>query len=118
VKIEIPEDLKKMRVPSLILQPLVENAVKHGISEAKQGGAVGISAALKIEDDESFLYLNVTDTGAGFDEKKASPGGIGLENIRQRLRSHYGKQAHLKIKSNLRKGTSAEIKLPVKAQIV
>jgi LytS/YehU family sensor histidine kinase len=117
VKIEIPEGLKKMRVPSLILQPLVENAVKHGISEAKQGGEVRISAALKIEDSETFLYLIVADTGAGFDEQKTKSNGIGLENIRQRLRSHYGKQAHLKIESNLRKGTGAEIKLPVKAQI-
>jgi len=118
VKIKIPQGLKKLRVPSLILQPLVENAVKHGISETKSGGEVRISAELKIEANESFLYLNVTDTGAGFDEKKLSSDGIGLENIRQRLRSHYGKTAHLTIESNLRKGTRAEIKLPVKAQIV
>ena len=77
-----------------------------------------IFAELKIEAGETFLYLNVADTGAGFDEKKMSPDGIGLENIRQRLRAHYGKQAHLMIESNLRKGTRAEIKLPVKAQIV
>ena len=117
VKIEIPAALKKMRVPSLILQPLVENAVKHGISEAKQGGEVRISAELKIEAGETFLYLKVADTGAGFDEAKASAGGIGLENIRQRLRTHYGKSAHLKIESGLKKGTDAEIKLPIKAQI-
>jgi signal transduction histidine kinase len=118
VKIEIPAGLKKLRVPSLILQPLVENAVKHGISEAKSGGEVRILAELKIEEGDTFLYLNVADTGAGFDEKKTNSDGIGLENIRQRLRSHYGKKAHLMIESNLRKGTSAEIKLPVKAQIV
>ena len=116
VKIEIPQGLKKLNVPTLILQPLVENAVKHGISEAKSGGEVVISAELKIEAGETFLCLKVADTGAGFDESK--PGGIGLENIRQRLRSHYGKKAHLSIESDLRKGTRAEIKLPVKAQIV
>jgi signal transduction histidine kinase len=119
VKIDIPASLKKMRVPSLILQPLVENAVKHGISEVKQGGEVKISAELKIDAGETFLYLKVADTGAGFDERKANAGsGIGTENIRQRLRTHYGKRAHLKIESGLRKGTNAEIKLPVKAQIV
>jgi len=107
-----------MRVPSLILQPLVENAVKHGISEAKSGGTVQLSAELKIEDDDAFLILNVTDTGAGFDEKKLNSDGIGLENIRQRLRSHYGKKAHLKIESNPKQGTRAEIRMPVKAQIV
>jgi signal transduction histidine kinase len=118
VKINIPKGLEKMRVPSLILQPLVENAVKHGISNAKQGGEVQISAELKIEANETFLYMNVADTGAGFDKKKLNADGIGLENIRQRLRSYYGKTANLTIKSDLRKGTRAEIKLPVKAQIV
>jgi signal transduction histidine kinase len=118
VKIKIPGGLKKMRVPSLILQPLVENAVKHGISEAKAGGEVEISAELKIREGDTFLYLSVSDTGAGFDEKKLSSDGIGLENIRQRLRAHYGKTAHLKIESNPKKGTRAEIRLPVKAQIV
>jgi signal transduction histidine kinase len=118
VKIKIPQGLKRMRVPTLILQPLVENAVKHGISEVKSGGEVQILAELKIEAGESFLYLHVTDTGAGFNVKKANADGIGLENIRQRLRAHYGKQAHLKIDSDLRQGTRAEIKLPVKAQIV
>lgn len=118
VKIEIPQGLKKLNIPALILQPLVENAVKHGISEAKSGGEVLISAELKIEDADSFLYLTVADTGAGFDGTKSKSGGIGLENIRQRLRSHYGKKAHLEIESDLRQGTRAEIKLPVKAQIV
>lgn len=118
VKIEIPQGLKKLNVPTLILQPLVENAVKHGISEAKSGGDVKISAELKIESGDTFLYLSVADTGAGFDNTTSKSGGIGLENIRQRLRSHYGKKAHLTIESDLRKGTRAEIKLPVKAQIV
>ncbi len=118
VKIKIPKGLEKMRVPSLILQPLVENAVKHGISEAKSGGEVKISAELKIENSEPFLYLNIADTGAGFDKKKTNSDGIGLENIRQRLHSYYGKKAHLTIESDLQKGTRAEIKLPVKAQIV
>jgi two-component system LytT family sensor kinase len=118
VKIEVPQGLKKLRVPSLIFQPLVENAVKHGISELKKGGEVKIRAELKLEAGESFLLLDVTDTGAGFDNENLSSGGIGLENIRQRLRSHYGKQAHLTIESDRQKGTRAEIKMPVKAQIV
>jgi len=118
VEIDIPEGLKKMRVPSLILQPLVENAVKHGISESKSGGEVRISAELKIEPGETFLLLTVSDTGAGFDKTTENSNGIGLENIRQRLRAHYGKQAHLRIESDLRKGTNAELKLPVKAQII
>ena len=118
VKIKIPKGLEKVRVPSLILQPLVENAVKHGISEAKSGGEVRISAELKVEKGEAFLYLDVSDTGVGFDGKKLNADGIGLENIRQRLRFYYGKMAQLTIASNLQKGTCASIKLPVKTQIV
>ncbi|MBS1796059.1 MAG: histidine kinase [Acidobacteria bacterium] len=117
VKIAIPPGLRKLRVPGLILQPLVENAVKHGISESKAGGEVRIAAELKIEESESFLYLSVTDTGAGFDAAKPGGNGIGLENVRQRLRSHYGKQARLLIETG-RRGTRAEIRLPVKGQIV
>jgi LytS/YehU family sensor histidine kinase len=116
VRVEIPQALKKLRIPSLILQPLVENAVKHGISEAKNGGEVAILAELKIESGETFLYLRVQNTGAAFDETKPKTGGIGLENIRQRLRSHYGRDGHLKIDSG-GAGTSAEIRLPVRAQI-
>jgi signal transduction histidine kinase len=117
IEINIPKDLENLRVPSLILQPLVENAVKHGISKLKNGGKIGISAALKVDGGENLLILTVTDSGAGFDAKKLNKTGIGLDNIRRRLYSHYGKKAHLTIESNLGKGTRAEIIFPVKAEI-
>jgi signal transduction histidine kinase len=119
VEISVPRDLQKMRIPALILQPLVENAIKHGISKAKSGGNVRISAALENEKETVFLKLSVSDSGAGVSETellKARENGLGLENIEQRLRSYYGKTANLEIKSEAGKGTTAEIKFPVKAE--
>jgi hypothetical protein len=119
VAIEVPTELKKLRVPSLILQPLVENAIKHGISENKNGGAVKISAELENENGELFLKLIVFDSGAGKNsENTVNSNGVGLKNIRGRLQSYYGKSANLKIERCFEKGTLAEIKLPVKAQTV
>jgi anti-sigma regulatory factor (Ser/Thr protein kinase) len=116
VKIEVPKDLLKIRVPSLILQPLVENAVKHGISESKHGGEIGIFAGLENASGAVFLKLTVSDTGKFWDEKEFSERrrrGVGLNNIEQRLQNYYGKAARFTIES--RNGTRAEITLPVSA---
>jgi hypothetical protein len=127
VKIEAPPELLKIRVPALILQPLVENAVKHGISEAKNGGEVRISAALENAGGEAFLRLTVYDSGKGFQNGSANraangssgggrKNGIGLSNIRERLKNYYGQAAQLKIESGEQDGrgggTRAEIILP------
>ena len=116
VKINVPKDLESLRVPSLILQPLVENAVKHGISKLKRGGEVKILAKLQNENKLVFLKLSVTDSGVGADENgflQMRKNGLGLNNIEQRLHSYYGKSASLTIKSQTEKGTTAEIILPV-----
>ena len=118
VEINVPKNLKNLRVPSLILQPLVENAVKHGISKLKAGGRIKISANLKIESDEQFLVLTVHDSGAGFDEGVSAKNSVGLENVKRRLYSHYGKRAKLNIESSPGRGTRAEIILPVKAEVI
>ncbi|MCU1290750.1 MAG: putative Histidine kinase [Acidobacteria bacterium] len=118
IKIEVPKELEKIRVPALILQPLVENAIKHGISENKNGGEVKISARLENENGEVFLELSVYDTGAGKTVKKSlNSGGVGLKNIQDRLHSYYGKTANLEIKRDSEKKTLSQIKLPVKGQI-
>ena len=114
IKIDVPRDLQKLRIPALILQPLVENAIKHGISKAKSGGEVKITAKLENEKDSVFLKLSVFDSGAGANETElleARQSGLGLNNIEQRLRSYYGKKASLKINSKAGKGTTAEIKI-------
>lgn len=114
IKIQVSQELKQIRVPSLILQPLVENAIKHGISQLKQGGKVEISAKLETQKDNVFLTLKVFDSGAGLDEiKLAQTTGIGLANIKERLQNYYGNSASLKIESKIGKGTTAELKIPV-----
>lgn len=107
VEIDIPKELEKVQVPALILQPLVENAIKHGISESKSGGTVRISARRM----DGTLVLAVSDTGPGFKEDIfASQEGVGLKNIRERLQAYYGKDAVLDITSKT-SGTTAEVTL-------
>jgi len=116
VEIDVPDDLKNLCVPALILQPLVENAVKHGISKTKAGGTVKISATLKSENAKVFLKINVFDSGAGVNTKELAKDrqkGVGLNNVEQRLHSYYGDDACLKIERATGNGTMAEIKFPV-----
>jgi hypothetical protein len=116
VRIEVPPDLLKARVPSLILQPLVENAIKHGISESKSGGEIGIYAELENESNGAFLKLTVSNTGKGLDRAKFAERqilGVGLNNIKQRLQNYYGNAASFNIES--KNGTQAKISLPVAA---
>ncbi len=87
VRVEVAKELRGARVPSLILQPVVENAVKHGIAKRVQGGTIGISAMRA----NGILELCVQNDGPGFPagwEKERR--GIGLENVRERLASLYG----------------------------
>ena len=116
IEIDVPHDLRPLRVPALILQPLVENAVKHGISKARRGGAVKISARLSSEKEAVFLQLKVFDSGAGATAEELRRNrrkGLGLTNVEQRLRSYYGASAVLRIESATERGTTAEIVFPV-----
>jgi two-component system, LytTR family, sensor kinase len=112
VSIAVPEDLMNERVPSLILQPIVENAIKHGISENKKGGEVKISAQRTANNGNSLLTLSVWDSGAGVRAVKNNTGvGLGLENVRKRLAAYYGNKATLRLTPLPGKGTLAEIKI-------
>lgn len=119
VRIEVPAELRQLRVPALILQPLVENAIKHGISPAKSGGEVRISARLETAANGVFLRLTVADSGRGIEQSEFArrrKQGIGLSNIEQRLQNYYGAAAHLAIESGAATGgggTRAEIVFPV-----
>jgi len=113
VTFDVPDRLKGLQIPSLILQPLVENAIKHGVSENKNGGEVKITAKLDGKGRGALLTLTVTDTGAGrTSEKFYDSNGVGLRNIRDRLSSHYGIKAGLSIEPDPVKGTHARIELP------
>ncbi len=112
VRISIAPDARECRVPSLLLQPLVENAVKHGVGPLTEGGVVTIAASVDHADHDR-LRVTVHDSGAGFDPAQASASaGVGLSNVRQRLRAQYGDRASLQIRSATGRGTLIELDLP------
>ncbi|HRA39783.1 MAG TPA: histidine kinase [Pyrinomonadaceae bacterium] len=117
VDVDVPDDLRQLEVPALILQPLVENAVKHGISENKKGGTVRISARRLDRNGHLAFKLTVWDSGAGswkLDSLDAD--GVGLRNVRERLASYYGSDAKLVFTRNDGAGTTVEIELPLKGR--
>ncbi|MBK8150458.1 MAG: histidine kinase [Acidobacteria bacterium] len=114
VTIEIPAKLGTVRIPSLMIQPLVENAIKHGISQNRAGGEVRILAAEEAVGDRRLIRLTVKDTGSGRSAGLLErPDGVGLKNIRQRLQSYYGADAELSVVAESNGGTRAEIVLPL-----
>ena len=116
VRIDVPAALRAVRVPPLVVQPLVENAVKHGIAPERQGGEVVVTARLDTAGPEPILAVVVKDSGAGASEQQLRRGrdeGVGLKNIEQRLRCQYGDAAALTIRSTPGLGTTVEVRLPV-----
>jgi len=118
VTIDVSEDLRRLRIPTLILQPLVENAIKHGISESRAGGEVRISADLiGSETQTPSLRVVVRDTGAGGSGPQFASGrsrGVGLNNVEKRLNCYEKDQAHMRISSQPGIGTQIELVLPVR----
>jgi LytS/YehU family sensor histidine kinase len=120
-RIDVPAELRVLPVLPLLVQPLVENAVKHGISPLKRGGAVTISASLDPAEDArrpiSMLRVTVVDTGAGLDcltlDDPGKGEGVGLRSIERRLAVHYGERASLAVTSLPGLGTRAELRLPI-----
>lgn len=109
--LEVEYDIKcvDFRLPVLTVQPIVENAVKHGTSKKRGGGRVIIST----EDDGENYVIKVSDTGVGFDPSKPKEDGkrhVGIENVRQRLSNMCA--GSLTIESELGAGTLATIRIP------
>ncbi|CAN5395996.1 hypothetical protein BH20ACI2_BH20ACI2_06830 [soil metagenome] len=119
VSISVPKYLEGEPVPSLILQPIVENAIKHGISENKKGGELKISAERMKRNGDFYLNLSVWDSGAGLNAKKNNGGaGLGLENVRQRLAAYYGDKASLRLTTHKDNSTLAEITINLDSSAV
>lgn len=116
IDIDVPEALMTLRIPTLVVQPLVENAVKHGISQLEEGGRVSVSA--KVCEDGSLLTVMIADTGIGIGEGGSDGNGIGLENIRKRLESYFGTSASLTMKPREGGGTEAILTVPTASREV
>jgi Histidine kinase/Histidine kinase-, DNA gyrase B-, and HSP90-like ATPase len=109
--IDVEAGLGDVALPPAILQPLVENAVKHGLEPRVDGGAIAISAHRRGD----RLEVNVDDTGAGFrtTTRAESSTGIGLANLRARLAALYGGHATITIRDNAPSGARVALDLPI-----
>ncbi|OWW22658.1 sensor histidine kinase [Noviherbaspirillum denitrificans] len=107
--LELPDDLRTVTLPPMLLQPLVENAIKHGLEPKVEGGLVTVRA----EREDGRLVLTVCDTGLGLDGAPPSDGtGIGASNVRERLQALYGKRAEFSLTPNTPEGVIAKLTLP------
>jgi two-component system sensor histidine kinase YesM len=119
--IEVPKHLKACRLPRMILQPLVENCIIHGIEPSEQSGHITIEAA----DLGNEFVLTVRDNGVGMEQERLQsvlrymdeiffsemPIGIGLRNVNQRIKLYYGKEHGLLIDSGPMQGTTISIRI-------
>jgi hypothetical protein len=111
-QVNVPEGLYSADFPPMMLQSLVENAIKHGLEPKAEGGSLTVSA----EVIHGKLAVTVADTGVGFAKAATAGTGTGLTNIRERLKLIYGDAAELKIAENAPTGTRVTIVVPYKAK--
>ncbi|MDH6593633.1 signal transduction histidine kinase [Variovorax sp. TBS-050B] len=112
--LELPDDLRDAPVPPLLLQPLVENSIRHGLEPQVEGGEIAVRAR-RIDGE---LVIEVSDTGVGFDPAvPAAPrqegGGFGLDQVRERLAAMYGEAGRIELAAAPAGGTRAVLHLPL-----
>ena len=112
VEMKIPADTLDAGVPNMILQPLVENAIKHGLAPRSEGGKIEIEAVR----NNGHLSLRVSDNGIGvpFGDLENLDEGVGLSNTRRRLRHLYGDTHKFKLKNAARGGLDVDLTIPFK----
>ena len=118
--VAIPEPLREYRILKLLIQPLVENSLLHGLEPKKEGGSIRITAYT----DDCRLYIEVKDNGAGTDEheiqkrlrSEAEDSSVfALRNIDDRIKLHYGEEFGLSFSSKKEVGTCVTLALPYEA---
>ena len=107
VQVDVPDALRATALPPMMLQTLVENAIKHGLEPRTAGGTVWLRA----RQHDGEVAVTVADDGEGFTGKGAGT-GIGLKNVRERLRLVYGSAAALAVVANFPSGVAATITVP------
>jgi signal transduction histidine kinase len=111
-EIDVPAGLRSAEFPPLMLQSLVENAIKHGLEPKPEGGRLTVRAEVQ----HGALAVSVADTGLGFGKASTAGTGIGLANIRERLQLLHGKRGALVVTENPGGGTVATITVPYVAR--
>jgi two-component system LytT family sensor kinase len=109
VSVDVPKELFLAQVPSLILQPMVENAVKHGIAKRVQGGTIRINASRVNGTLTVRVYNDGPSLAAGWDN---SGSGVGISNVRTRLQNLYGGEFELSMQNRSSGGVEASVSLP------
>lgn len=117
VHVSVPEVLRDLAIPVFVVQPLVENAIKHGIAPARAGGSVRVEAALvESGPGEIDLRLRVADTGRGADAEEIAAGrrrGTGLATLERRLKLARGERARVEVRSVPGAGTVVDVLVPL-----
>ena len=111
--VDVPEGLRSAEFPPMMVQGLVENAIKHGLEPKPEGGTLTVKAEIV----HGQLVVTVTDTGVGFGQAPTAGTGTGLANIRERLRLLYGDRARLDVSTPEGGGTQARMTLPYRAHM-
>jgi sensor histidine kinase YesM len=108
--VDVPPSLRRALVPTLVLQPLVENAVRHGLAGSGEG-----SIAVRAREEEGRLMIEVVDSGNGVAEREAEAGpGVGLRNTRSRLHQLWGSEAEVRLENASPSGTRAVLRFPLR----
>jgi len=110
-QVDVSEGLYSADFPPMMLQSLVENAIKHGLEPKADGGSLTVSAEVA----HGKLQVSVADTGVGFARAATAGTGTGLSSIRERLKLIYGDAAELRITANAPTGTRVTVVVPYKA---
>jgi hypothetical protein len=109
--IAVPEGLMSAEFPPMMIQTLVENAIKHGLEPKAEGGHLRVAAEIV----HGKLQMTVADTGLGFGKAATAGTGVGLANIRERLQMLYGAKASLTVAENQPSGTVVTVTVPYKS---
>jgi LytS/YehU family sensor histidine kinase len=108
VVMQVPDELRSAAFPPMMLQSMVENAIKHGLECKPEGGTLKIQAEVV----DSKLLVTVTDDGVGFGVMPSDGTGLGLQTIRDRLKLLHGEAGQLHIAANSPSGVIAMIEVP------
>jgi signal transduction histidine kinase len=120
VHVDVPLECRSVSLPTLLLQPLVENAIKHGIGTSVAGGQVVIAARIDGDASQRSMRIAVTDSATipilNRGARRPWLRGIGLSTVERRLACHYGASATLRIDADSAAATVVEVTIPVSAQ--